>query len=66
MIILKLNEQQAWFLTQLLENVFTEEEDDQHQHLFFTNNEDDELNYDQDFKDHILEVNDLLLKARGF
>ena len=65
MIVLKLDAQQAWFLTQLLENILTEE-DDEHRHLFFTNNEDDELTYDQDFKDHIIKVDDLLLKARGF
>lgn len=63
-ITLTLDPQQAWFLTQLLENVLTQEEEE-HDHLFFTTDENDELTFDDEFKTSIIEVDGLLLKARG-
>ena len=70
MINLKLDEQQAWFLTQILQNVL-EQDDESFDGLFSSANEenDDEdyqgSSFDQEFKNNILEVSKNLLTARN-
>lgn len=67
MVTLKLDAQQAWYLTQLLENVLSDKKNDK---LFNTVEEDEDgnevISFDGDFKEEILNIDDLLLKARGF
>lgn len=66
MVTLKLDAQQAWYLTQLLENVLSDKKNDK---LFNTVEEDEDgnevISFDGDFKEEILNIDDLLLKARG-
>ena len=61
MITLELTEQEAWFLTELfdssLRGIFSKE-------LFKTRDEDDKLTYDEDFVDHIKEIESRLYEAR--
>jgi len=67
MIVLKLDAQQAWFLTQLFENILSE---DKYNKLFYTLEENSKgkeiLTFDEEFKQSILDTDDLLNKARGF
>lgn len=67
MIVLKLDAQQAWFLTQLFENILSE---DKYNKLFYTLEENSKgkeiLTFDEEFKQSILDTDDLLSKARGF
>jgi hypothetical protein len=74
MILLKLHEQQAWFLTQLFENVFAQDTEEDNGIFSSADPDEDEdgnfepmqtTSFDQDFKDHIIEVDELLTKARG-
>jgi hypothetical protein len=60
MIKLELDDNQAWFLTQLLEQAIEEADN------FLTVDENEDLTFDADFKEHIEEVQSKLLKARGF
>ena len=60
MITLKLDEQEAWFLTQILDNAL-----DNHD-LFVTCDEDDEETFDEEFHTEVLNIRDNLIKLRGF
>jgi hypothetical protein len=62
MIKLELDDQQAWFLTQLLVECFHglyEKE------IFKSQDENDKMTYDPDFKASIIEIGIALDKARG-
>lgn len=58
MIKLKLDDVQAWFLTQILDNV-----SDQYD-LFYTMDENDEETFDKDFHEEIISIRDKLLEIR--
>lgn len=60
MINLKLDEQEAWFLTQILENSLEKRT------LFKTMDENDRKTFDEDFYTSVSDTMDKLLKARGF
>jgi hypothetical protein len=67
MVTLKLDAQQAWYLTQLLENVLSDKKNDKLFYSLEENEDGDEvLTFDGDFKEEIVNIDDLLLKARGF
>lgn len=58
MIKLELDDVQAWFLTQILDNV-----SDQYD-LFYTMDENDEETFDTDFHEEIISIRDKLLEIR--
>jgi hypothetical protein len=58
MIKLELDEQSAWFLTQILDNAL-----DNHE-LFYTTDEDDEETFDEEFHAEVISIRDKLLEIR--
>ena len=62
MTTLKLTDQEAWFLTLFFERILDDEELD---HIFHTLDENDEMTFDQDFKDHIIQIEGQLYRNRG-
>lgn len=63
MVTLQLDEQQTFFLTELISNALKYHESDI---IFTTTDENDELTYDAAMKEHIEEIEILLDKVRGF
>jgi hypothetical protein len=58
MIKLELDEQEAWFLTQILDNAL-----DNHD-LFLTVDENDEETFDGDFHDSVMDTRNKLIEVR--
>ena len=58
MIKLELDDMQAWFLTQILDNVSDRYD------LFYTMDENDEETFDKDFHEEIISIRDKLLEIR--
>ncbi len=58
MIKLELDDVQAWFLTQILDNALDNYE------LFTTVDENDEETFDKDFHEEIISIRDKLLEIR--
>lgn len=68
MVNLKLDAQQAFFLTQLFENILS---DSKYDKLFYSLEENEhtgkeKMTFDSDFKEAIEEIDTNLLKERGF
>ena len=60
MIKLELDNQSAWFLTQILDNAIDTPV------LFLTQDEDGYETFDEDFHSKIVEIRNKLLEIRGF
>jgi hypothetical protein len=60
MIKLELDNQSAWFLTQILDNAIDTPV------LFLTQDEDGYETFDEDFHSEIVEIRNKLLEIRGF